>query len=109
MSEPDLNELYKDAIKLKDEGRLDESTALLEQIVQKDENFAIAYSALAVNYTQLGAFERAIAAAQRVCQLEPNDPFSYTALSVTLQRAGRIPEAEAAMAQARQLQWAARQ
>ena len=100
---PTLDEIYDEAVQLKDEGKLQESIAKLEAIVKQDDTYALAYSALAVNYTQLEEFDRAIASAQRVCELEPNDAFSFTALSVTLQRAGRIPEAEAAMARAQQL------
>ena len=100
---PTLDERYNEAIQLKDDGKLQESAAMLEAITQEDDTFAIAFSALAVGYSQLGENEQAIAAAQRVCELEPDDPFSFTALSVTLQKSGQIPEAEAAMAKAHQL------
>ncbi len=101
---PTNDELYDAAINLKDEGKLDEAVAKLEELLRQDEGYALAHSALAVVLTRLKRHAEGISHAQRVCQLEPNDPFSFTALSVTLQRAGKIPEAEDAMARARMLQ-----
>lgn len=101
---PTQEELYDAAIQLKDEGKLDESVAALEDLLRQDPNYALAHSALAVVLTRMKRHDQAIAHAKQVCQLEPNDAFSFTALSVTLQRAGKIPEAEDAMARARMLQ-----
>jgi Flp pilus assembly protein TadD len=101
---PTNEEIYDDAISLKDAGKLDEAVAKLEDLLRQDSAYALAHSALAVIFTKLKRHDEAILHAQRVCQLEPNDAFSFTALSVTLQRAGKIPEAEDAMARARMLQ-----
>ncbi|HEX3997405.1 MAG TPA: tetratricopeptide repeat protein [Pirellulales bacterium] len=101
---PTHEEMYDAAISMKDEGKLDEAVAKLEELLRQAPEYALAHSALAVLFTKLKRHDEAIAHAQRVCQIEPNDAFSFTALSVTLQRAGKIPEAEDAMARARTLQ-----
>jgi tetratricopeptide (TPR) repeat protein len=96
-------ELYRQYEQLKDEGKLPEAVAALEEAIKVDPNYALAHSALAVAYGKLGRHEDAIRHGLKVCELEPNDPFSFTAMSVTFQRAGRIPEAEEAMARARMM------
>lgn len=82
----DAVELYDEADKLKDEGKLDEAVAKLSAALEADPNFPLAHSALAVVLQKQGQHEAAVAHAQKVCELAPDDPFSYTALSVTLQR-----------------------
>lgn len=105
MSEPDeLDQMYDAAEKLRSEGKLDEAAAGFRQLVEREPGYALAHSALAVVYTELGRHDDAVRHAQIVCQLEPNDSFSFTSLSVTCMRAGKIPEAEDAMARARMLQ-----
>lgn len=103
--------LYDQADKLKDEGKLDEAVAKLEEALSADANYALAHSALAVVLQKLGRHEDAIQHARRVCEIEPNDAFSFTALSVTYQRAFAgtnnmpyIRMAEDAMEQSRILQ-----
>jgi tetratricopeptide (TPR) repeat protein len=97
-------ELYRDHERLKDEGKLEEAAAVLEQALAQDPTYTLAHSALAVLYGRLKRHDEAIRHGLKVCELEPDDPFSFTAMSVTFQRAGRIPEAEDAMARARILQ-----
>jgi len=101
---PTNEELYGEAEKLKDSGKLDEAAVVLEQLALQDPSYALAHSALAVIYGRLKRHEEAIRHGLKVCELEPEEPFSFTAMSVTFQRAGKIPEAEDAMAQARVLQ-----
>lgn len=101
---PTNEELYDQAQHLKDQGKLDEAAAALEQLVAQDLTFALAHSALAVIYGRLRRHDDAIRHGLKVCELEPNEPFSFTAMSVTFQRAGKIPEAEDAMARAHALQ-----
>jgi Flp pilus assembly protein TadD len=101
---PTKEEIYDEADKLKDAGRLEDAAARFRDALAVDANYALAHSALAVVYTRLKRHDEAIQHALKVCELEPRDPFSYTALSVTCQRAGKIPEAEDAMARARMLQ-----
>jgi Flp pilus assembly protein TadD len=101
---PTNEEMYAEAEKLKDEGKLEEAVARLREIIEQDDRYALAHSALAVVCGRLGKHDEAVRHAQIVCELEPDDPFSFTALSVTCQRAGLIPEAEDAMARARMIQ-----
>ena len=79
-------ELYDQADKLKDDGKLEESVARLHEALAADPNYALAHAALAVTLQKLGKHEEAVEHAQKVCELAPDDPFSYTALSVILQR-----------------------
>jgi tetratricopeptide (TPR) repeat protein len=97
-------ELYSQAERLKDEGKLDDAAATLETLVAQDDGYALAHSALAVIYGRLRKHDDAIRHGLKVCELEPDDAFSFTAMSVTFQRAGKIPEAEDAMARARMIQ-----
>jgi len=107
----DAVELYDQADKLKDEGKLEAAVAKFKEALAADPNYALAHSALAIVEQKLGHHEAAVEHAQKVCELAPNDPFSYTALSVILQRvyAGTgdmqyIRLAEEAMEKSRTLQ-----
>ena len=108
---PTADELYDEADKLKDAGKLDEAVAKFQEILATEPNHALTHSALAVVYIKLKKPNEAIQHAQKVCEIEPNDAFSFTALSVTFQRAFTITNnqqfiflAEEAMARARMLQ-----
>src|SRR5690242_13418188 len=97
---PTANELYDQAVDLKDQGEGEAAIAKLEEALTLDPSFAIAHGMLAKLYVDLAEADKAIAHAKKVVELEPNDTFSYTALSVIYQRCGRIPEAEHAKAMA---------
>jgi tetratricopeptide (TPR) repeat protein len=97
---PTPDELYDQAVDLRDQGNKDAAVAKLEEAVALDPNFAIGHGMLAKLYADLAEAEKAINHAKRVVELEPNDTFSYTALSVIYQRCGKIPEAEEAKAKA---------
>ena len=101
---PTNEELYSEAEKLKDAGKIEDAVAALERLVDQDSTYALAHSALAVLCGRLKRHDDAIRHGLKVCELEPSEPFSFTAMSVTFQRAGKIPEAEDAMARARVLQ-----
>jgi len=101
---PDNEALYDEAIRLKDEGKVDGAIEKMQELVAQDDTYALAHSALAKLLTDAGNHAEAIKHAVRVTELEPNDPFSFTALSVTYQRGGFIQEAEDAMARARTIQ-----
>lgn len=105
---PSESELYDEAIKLQEAGKLDEAVGQLEALAAAHPQFALACAGLSKFYGKQGRHEEAVAQAQKVCELEPADPFSFMALSLICQRAGRIAEAEQAMAQAMELQWSAR-
>ncbi len=100
---PTSDELYDQAMGLRNEGKHEDAVKLLREIIGQEETHALAHAALAKLLTDLQQHEDAVRHAVRVTELEPNDPFSFTALSVTYQRAGFIPEAEEAMARARMM------
>lgn len=83
----DVAQIYDEADRLKEEGKLEEAVAKLHEALAVDESYALAHSALSVLLQRLDKHEEAIQHAERVCQLEPSDPFSFTAMSVTYQRA----------------------
>jgi tetratricopeptide (TPR) repeat protein len=97
---PTPDELYEEAVALREQGDPETAVAKLEEAVAIDPAFTIGHGMLAKLYADLARADEAIAHAQRVVELEPNDTFSYTALSVIYQRCGRIPEAEEAKARA---------
>lgn len=103
----DVNSLYNDAEKLKDEGQFDQAVARLEELLKVDPNHVLSYLALAVLYGKLGRPEDAIRAGQKACEIDPSDAFNFTAMSVTYQRAWQATQdqnyirlAEDAMAKA---------
>ena len=106
-----LHELYDKAETLKDEGKLDEAIATLNELLQQDESHALSHLALAVLYGRVNQHDKAVEHGQRACELDPQDAFSFTAMSVTYQRAWQgtqkqefIQLAEDAMAKAHALQ-----
>ncbi len=108
---PTSHELYDEADRLKDDGKLEEAAAKFLEIVAQDPQFPLAHSALAVVLGRLGRHEDAIEHGRKVCELLPSDAFSFTALSVTYQRAyagtnnmAYIRDAEDAMAKSRTVQ-----
>jgi tetratricopeptide (TPR) repeat protein len=101
---PTNEEIYDEAERLKDAGKLEEAAAKLVQLTELDPGYVLGHTALAMLYTKLRRYDEAVRHASKACELEPNDAFNFTALSVTFQRAGKIPEAEEAMAKARMLQ-----
>lgn len=101
MTTPDT--LYDEAVKLKDQNRLEEAVQKLQAGLELDANHALSHSALAVYLQRLGKNDEAIKHALRVAEIEPNDSFSFTQLSVIYVRCGKIQEAEDAKAKAHML------
>jgi Flp pilus assembly protein TadD len=97
---PTPDELYDQAVELRDKGDKEAAVVKLKEAVEADPGFAIGHGMLAKLCADLARTDEAIEHAKRVVELEPNDTFSYTALSVIYQRCGRIPEAEEAKAKA---------
>ncbi len=95
---PTPDELYDQAVTLRDSGDKPGAIGLLDQAVAEDPNFVIGHGMLAKLHADLAQADEAIAHARKVVELEPDDTFSYTALSVIYQRCGRIAEAEDAKA-----------
>ncbi len=84
---PELHEIYDEAEKLKDDGKLEEAVAKYEEVLEADADYALAHFALAVVYGRMNDHARAVAHGEKAAELEPNEVFSYVALSVTYQRA----------------------
>ena len=95
---PTANELYDQAVDLKDQGDRPAAIAKLQEAIELDDRFSIAHGMLAKLYADIAEADKAIFHAKKVVELEPDDTFSYTALSVIYQRCGRIAEAEHAKA-----------
>ncbi|WP_435016833.1 tetratricopeptide repeat protein [Tundrisphaera sp. TA3] len=95
---PTPNELYDQAVDLRDAGDKPGAVAKLEEAIAADPSFAIGHGMLAKLFVDLAIPDKAIEHAKKVVELEPDDTFSYTALSVVYQRCGKIPEAEHAKA-----------
>ena len=95
---PTPNELYDQAVDLRDGGDKPGAIVKLEEAVALDPTYAIGHGMLAKLYVDIAESDKAIEHAKKVVELEPDDTFSYTALSVIYQRCGKIPEAEHAKA-----------
>ncbi len=95
---PTPDQLYDQAVDLRDGGDKPGAIARLEEAIAIEPRFAIGHGMLAKLYSDIAESDKAIAHAKKVVELEPDDTFSYTALSVIYQRCGKIPEAEHAKA-----------
>ena len=95
---PTADELYDQAVDLRDGGDKPAAIAKLEAAIALDPDFTIGHGMLAKLYVDLAESDKAISHAKKVVELEPDDFFSYTALSVIYQRCGKITEAEDAKA-----------
>ncbi len=108
---PSVVELYDQADALKEQGKLEDAVAKLQEALEVDEKYALAHSALGVLLQKLGRNDEALQHVERVCELEPEDPFSYMSKSVICQRVyvgtqdmRYIQLAEEAMERSRQLE-----
>ena len=91
------DEIYDEAVALKEQKNLDGAIAKLNDVLAIDANHVLRTRRWPINLQKAGRPEEAIRHAIRVTELEPDDPFSFTQLSVIYQRCGKIPEAETAM------------
>src|SRR3954447_16377160 len=73
---PTPDQLYDQAVDLRDGGDKPAAIAKLEEAVAIDPNFAIGHGMLAKLYTDIAEAEKAIAHAKKVVELEPDDTFS---------------------------------
>lgn len=97
------DQMWDEAVKLKDQGDLEGAVAKLKEGLALDPNHLLTHQALAVHLQKLHKPDEAIHHALKVTEIDPNDPFSFTQLSVIYQRCGKIQEAEDAMAKAHAL------
>ena len=108
---PNAVELYDQADALKEQGKLEDAVAKLQEALEVDEKYTLAHSALGVLLQKLGRNEEALQQVERVCELEPEDPYSFMAKSVICQRVYASTQdvqyirlAEEAMERSRQLE-----
>lgn len=83
----EVNTLYAESDRLKDEGKIDEAIEKLQQVLAIDPNHVLTHLALAVLYGRVDKHDLAIEHGEKACQLEPTEAFNFTAMSVTYQRA----------------------
>jgi Flp pilus assembly protein TadD len=100
---PTVNEVYDEAVKLKDQGDLAGAVGKLRESLKIDPNHTDSHAALAVYLQRLGQLDAAIEHSKKVVELMPDDVFAYTQLSVIYMRCGKILEAEDAKAKAHML------
>ena len=106
---PTKEEMYDEAVKLQQQGNLEEAVGRLQELAEQHPDYALAHAALGKFYSDLERHDEAVEHAQKVCELEPEDPFSFDAMSLICQKAGRLREAEQALRQAWQVRAAAQQ
>jgi predicted Zn-dependent protease len=102
---PSANEIYEEAVALKEAGKIEEAVAMLEGLIENEPDHVLAHTGLSVFYGKLDRHEEAVKHARKVCELDPDDPFSHIAMSTICQKAGQIQEAEQAMKVAMEKQW----
>jgi len=105
-----LSQRFNEAEKLKDQGKAEDASVILNEILAENPEHVLAHLTLARICTQQGKHEEAIEHAETACKLEPTDSFNFTVLSVTYQRAWAgtqdqryIQMAEDAMARSRMI------
>lgn len=83
----DTQSLFKEAEKLKDEGKRIEAVDILKKILEIDPNHVLSRLTISRLLTLLDRHEESVEHALKACEIDPNDAFHYTALSVAYQRA----------------------
>jgi Flp pilus assembly protein TadD len=104
---PTKEELYDEAIRLQQQGNVEEAVGKLQEVVAEHPDYALAHAALSKFLSDLERHDQAVEHAQKVCELDPDDPFSFDAMSLICQKAGRLMEAEQALRGAWQVRVAA--
>ena len=103
LSRNDLDRRFAAAKSSMRAGKAAEAAQDFEKIVRLRPDFAKAYFALGVCYTQLGKFDEAITALQSYLKLEPKSPNGHALLGMLLLYDGRIAEARPVLEQALRL------
>ena len=105
-----VTSLYAESEELKDQGKLDDAIAKLNEVLAIDASHVLSHLALAVIHTRKQEHDKAIHHGEKACELEPTEAFNFTAMSVTYQKAWEgtqlqayIGKAEEAMEKSRVL------
>lgn len=100
---PTTKELFKEAMKLFRENRLEDAISQLEKAVAADPGFVPGYEALGEMYMRVSRLDDAVQAAKKFCELAPDDVMAHTNLSRMYQKKGMIKEAEDELFKAKML------
>ncbi|QGJ68475.1 Tetratricopeptide repeat-containing protein [Planctomycetales bacterium 10988] len=97
----EADKLYDEADELKEEGKLEEAVAKIEEALKIDPDHVLCHYAMAKYQSNLGNHDKAIEYGKKTLELDSQNTFAYTALSVIYRDAGKIPEAEDMLARSR--------
>ncbi|MFB3905640.1 MAG: sulfatase-like hydrolase/transferase [Acidobacteriota bacterium] len=98
-----LFDMISDAQRASQEGRLQESVNLLNQVLSADPNVFFAHSVQAVNYLELKRPEAAVPHLRATVRLRPEDPGAHFYLAMALSQLGRADQAIAELELVRKL------
>lgn len=99
-SRNDFNRTFAAAESMMKAGKVADAAQAFEHIIRLRPDFAEAYFALGVAYTQLGKSEEAAAALRSYLKLEPESPDGHAVLGILLFDDGRIADARPELEQA---------
>ncbi len=85
------------------EREYERAIVIFRKVLEIDENFEAAYSALSEALNRLGKIDEAITVVKKWLQINPKYPMAYAALSRLYVQKGMIAEAEREMAMSMQL------
>lgn len=97
-------EWYDACVEKQKSGDLDGAITMLNELLEKYPENALAHAALGVYYSRKGLIDESIEHCKKYCQFEPEDSFGYSILSSMCIKLGRREEAEDALFKARDLQ-----
>lgn len=100
-------DLYQEAIKLSQAGKLEQAIIKLEDAVRLNPKFPDALEILGILYAKLDRLDEAIEVTKRLSHAFPNHLMAHTNLSRFYVQKGMILEAEQEQAEARRLSWKA--
>ncbi len=84
---PEILAVEKEAEQLKNDGKIEESIAKYNQLLEMEPSFVRAHLALSVLYFKTEDFPKSVEHGEMAVKLEPDDPFNAAALSETYRRA----------------------
>lgn len=95
---------YDACVAKKKSGDLDGAISMLNELLEKFPDYALAHAALGVYYSAKDMFDESVRHSKMYCECEPEDPFGFSVLSSLCIKLGRREEAEEALFKARDLQ-----